>query len=474
MRTLAPVLTVALVFTGIIIWLFVFNWLTYSSLATLDAENQEIEATIMTEADTIDVDAYYWNEPHHRYDVHHPDPYFVQIFDERGRLLRASDNIRVFPSGTFPTELLTDQSSSGWPVQHLRMFRIADKQLYHRTEPIRDQSSKLLGYIQVSRYDPGVFDIMRRTTYYILSGIVLALLVLLGIVWWSARRVVAPLELITEDAHSLSPIQHGQRINVPAVSDRETAFLATSINNLLDRLERTFQEMQRFTSDAAHQLQTPLTILKGHVSVALKRQRSPEEYQKTLRVLRVQIEGLIRLVHSLLQLARLERDEEMPISEPIDLVAVTADAARYHKRQAEDKGLEFVMQLPANAWIKGDVNFVQQIVKNLLENAVKYTEKGRIDVAIEKEKESILLVIKDTGVGMSTEVLQHATDRFYRAPSIRAASIPGSGLGLALVSQIVARQNGILSIDSTPGEGTIVKVTFHHVHYAPDPVEALS
>ncbi|MFK7844440.1 MAG: sensor histidine kinase [Rhodothermales bacterium] len=460
MLTLGPVLSLSLVLMGIFAWLFAYSWLTYSAQAILDVEIREIANQIVSENGEREVDNYYWGEPHHRYDTEHIDPYFLQVFDENGRLIRASDNIRFFASHTYPSRLLPFQAASAPLIQRLRMFRVRERNLYYRTRPFSDPNNRLLGYIQVARYDPGIAATMRRTTYFILGSLGPVLLGLLAIVWWSARSVVTPLELITNEARTLSSSRLDKRITIPDVSDNETALLATALNDLLVRLEQSFEEMQRFTADAAHELQTPLTVLKGHINVALRRDRSTASYKETLRVLLTQTEDLIRLVHNLLQLARLERGDRLLIPQPVDLVSVVREAATHFKKHATEKGLGFEVDLPDNAWIKGQDSFTHEIVANLLENAIKYTDTGSIYASVQVNGETVKLNIKDTGAGMTKEVLKHATDRFYRAPTSSAKEIPGSGLGLALVKQILDREGAQLHIDSSVNEGTEVVITF--------------
>ncbi len=406
------------------------------------------------------VEAYNWYEPHHRYDVQHIDPYFLQIFDNNGRLLKASDNIAFFTSGAYPSRLLAYQTPADRMIQRLRLFTVDDKRLYYRTKPFHSESGKLLGYIQVARYDPGISSTMNRTAFFILGGIALLLMGLLGIIWWGAQRVVAPLEQITREANELSSTGLNLRINVPQDSDIETALLATTLNELLTRLERSFVEMQRFTADAAHELQTPLTIIKGHINVTLRRERTPVEYKKTLRVLLEQTEGLIHLVSNLLQLARLDADENDLTSEAVDLVSVVSRVVEQLNPLATEKNIEIKVVAPGETWIGGHVSFIQEIVSNLVENAVKYTACGQIRVEIQQKQEQVILLVRDTGMGMTENDLLHASDRFYRAPTSNVQGIPGSGLGLALVEQIVAKLKGTFSIESSPGNGTTVKISF--------------
>ena len=460
MGTMGPALTIAMILIGVFAWIFFYGWLTYSSQATLDLEITEVANSIIQKDGALEPEAYYWDEPHHRYDTQHIDPYFLQIFDANGYLIRASDNIDFFPPRSYPSRLLPYHTSIDNPIQRLRMFEVASKRLYYRTSPIYNSTNQVLGYVQVARYDPGIRAIMTRMSIIVLVALVPILCGLLGLAWWSAKRVVAPLEAITKEAQSLSPHHLSHRINIPENSDRETELLAQTLNEQLGRLEQAFEEMKRFTADAAHELKTPLTVLKGHISVAMRRERTVEEYKTTLHILHDQTEGLIKLAQSLLLLARLDETEETIASEEFDLVPVVCKAISPFSDQAKTKSLHFSTSLPQSAYIQGQPDMLHEVITNLCDNAVKYTHEGSIQVEVCDHGDQVVLSVKDSGIGMAPDVLNHATDRFFRSVSSNANDIPGSGLGLALVKRITEQLGGELDIDSFPSKGTTVTIRF--------------
>ena len=458
--TLGPALALALVLLGMLVWVIVYGLLTYNAQVALEIEIQEIATQVLTGQGTLNINAYTWNEPHHRFQSRHIDPYFVQVFDAQARPLFASDNIRLLAPEAYPARLLAYQTTEDQLIQRLRTFDVGGNLLYYRTEPLYNAAGTLLGYIQVARYEPGIAALMQRTALFLLLGFTPVLLGLLALVWWSARRVVAPLEAITAEARTISPHHLNQRITIPPRADQETTELATTLNAQLTRLEASFEEMRRFTADAAHELQTPLTVLLGHVEIALRRERSPEAYQETLTVLHHEISDLIRLVRSLLQLARLDREDQPLPTEPVDLVTVLRHDATHFRQVAETKGLSFSLTLPDAAWIDAEPHLMHEVVINLLDNAVKYTEQGSIHVSVYEDERAVTLAVEDTGVGMPEEVRRHVTERFYRAPTMDARGIPGSGLGLSLIAQIVAKHHGRITLTSAPNQGTTVRVVF--------------
>jgi signal transduction histidine kinase len=228
------------------------------------------------------------------------------------------------------------------------------------------------------------------------------------------------------------------------------------MNDQLVRLEQAFEEMYRFTANAAHELQTPLTVLRGHVDVALRRTRTPQAYQETLSLLGLEIDKLTRMVRSLLTLARLDREARVLPDESVDLVRLVELEAEPFEKAARSKGLDFRLDVPNSAVVRGQEDLLREVAANVLDNAVKYTPDGYLEVEIVPDGSFVQLSVRDTGIGMTGEDSVHATDRFYRASSVDTLDIPGSGLGLSLAAQIVARHGGELRIDSVPNKGTCV------------------
>jgi signal transduction histidine kinase len=223
-------------------------------------------------------------------------------------------------------------------------------------------------------------------------------------------------------------------------------------------LERSFKETRRFTANAAHELQTPLTILRGHIDVALRRPRTTEAYQDTLRLLGTEIDGQIQMVRALLMLARLDRTYHRNQRQLINLTDLVCTEADRYRTLAETKGLVFELDTKAALQVSGHGDLLREVVANLLDNAIKYTSDGEVTVRLEAVGDQVRLIVQDTGIGMDSEIQAQVTDRFYRATSVQQHGIPGSGLGLSIVSQIVALHEGQVQIDSTPGVGTTVQV----------------
>ncbi len=451
-------LAVALGGLALLIWFTAFAWSNHTARHVIRGEMEGVMADVVSETGTLDASQYAWNEPHHLFKGRHVDPFYLQIFDARGQLVRQSDNIDKFPAEAYPERPLVATTWHDELYDPLRTFRVEEALLYYSTRPILNASGEQVGTIQLAREEPQVGAFQRRMALFLGGGVLLTLLALGGLVWWIAGRVLRPLETITTSTRNLAPDQLNHRIPVPEEADRETAQLARTLNTLLDRLETAFDEMRRFTASAAHELKTPLTALQGHVDVSLRRSRDAASYRDTLGLVRTKIDHLIATVQGLLTLARLDQSGQTAPTEPVDLAAVARQVARAHRSQAEEKELAFDVSASEAVHVAGQEGMLRELVANLIDNAIKYTPQGRVAVTVTADGTAGVLQVRDTGVGIDPEVLPHVTDRFYRASTRETAKVPGSGLGLALVQQIVHWHGGMLDIDAAPDEGTRVTV----------------
>ncbi|MEP0546900.1 MAG: ATP-binding protein [Rhodothermales bacterium] len=437
----------ALLVLGFLVVLGAWAFMNYSSRAYLASEVNNFTAHVVR-GDRLDLDAYPWSEPHHRFTERHIDPHFIQVFDAEGRPLRSSANVarlgESFPARRLPV------TGADPGVGRLRTFEAEGTSFYYLATPLATQQGTPLGYLQIARYEPGIGAMIGRIGFGLAVGYVVALAGLLALLWAVGGRVVRPLEAMTTAARNLSPDRLDQRVPVPPDADRETAELGRALNDALTRLEGAFDEVHRFTADAAHELQTPLTVLLGHVEVALRRERSTEAYRETLRVLQAEAEGLVRTVRGLLALARSEGPSAP--HEFVDLGLLAHEEADAVRPQAEAKGLALTVSAEAGVRVMGHPTLLREAAQNLLDNAVKYTNAGEVRVGVQRRDGHVAFAVEDTGVGIAPELLPHVTARFWRADGVQ--HLPGSGLGLPLVEQVATYHGGRFRIDSEPGVGT--------------------
>lgn len=447
MLRLGLALTLALGTIGVAVWAGAAAWSVLEARRALRFEVQAVQTDIVGPDGAVDPEAYYWDEPHHRFDVERIDPFFLQVFDLDGRLLRASDNVAQFAA--FPTTPLASTAADG-ALAPLATFRLGDQRLYHVTEPLLGPGGRPVGLVQVARFVPALQAHLGRLAAGLAVGLGLSLAALLGLVWAVGGRVVRPLQAITAHAAGLSAATLGERVPVPPNADRETAALATALNGSLERLDEAFAEMKRFTANAAHELQTPLTVLRGHVQVTLRRDREPEAYRETLRLLDDEVAGMIRTVRGLLSLARLDAAAPLP-SEIVDLAQVARDEALAADARARAQGLALHVRADAPALAQGHPDLLREAVRTLLDNAIKYTPSGHVTIAAGTSGGEAWVAVEDTGPGIAPEHRGHAVDRFWRAADVQ--HVPGSGLGLALADRVARSNGGRLTLDGAEPHG---------------------
>ncbi len=276
--------------------------------------------------------------------------------------------------------------------------------------------------------------------------------------YFLARRSLAPVDRMATTAEQITGTRLDARIEVVNPDD-ELGHLARTFNSMLDRLQRAVDELRRFTADAAHELRTPLSVLQAEAEVALRQSRSADEYRRVIEVTLDESKRMGRLADRLLTLCRHDSGLQPMRHEEVQFDALVRDVVDQVRVTAKDKGLELVIAPLAECVIAGDDIQLSQLLFNLLDNAVKFTQPGgKVVVNEEQRNGDVQLVISDTGIGIPHTDLPHVFERFYRADKSRNGQTGGAGLGLAISKAIVEAHRGSIAIDSTLNAGTVVRV----------------
>lgn len=347
---------------------------------------------------------------------------------------------------------------TAWPAQPVTDERVLPGLGEHRVlrKVIESPHGSLLVHVAIPLESLREAQRVLRNTIG-LAGPLMLLVVMAG-GYWLARRALAPMEQITETAQRITAQRLDQRLEVPPVRD-ELSRLAITLNDMIDRLHHSFEEMHRFTADAAHELRTPLTVLRTQLEVALRADRSPEEYREVLGSLHEETVRLCRLASQLLELSREDAGVEAVPFTPVRLDKVLHESLDQVRPAAALKSLRWEAMHSSPTEVFADAHRLQRVFVNLLDNAVKNTPPdGRIRVSVSVTSDSVETIIADTGCGIPAEHLPHLFDRFYRADLART-SPDGSGLGLAICQAIVHAHHGRIELQSTYGQGTTVTVT---------------
>ena len=256
------------------------------------------------------------------------------------------------------------------------------------------------------------------------------------------------------DADQITASRLDRRLEIPNPDD-ELGRLGATLNSMIGRLERSFEEIRRFTADAAHELRTPLTVMRNVAEVALRSPRQPEQYCRVLGDMLEEVERLTRLAEQLLFLCR-EDAGLIPLSATMmRLDDLVRDAVEHMGVVAEAKGLTLQCDHPEACPIRGDADHLRRLHFNLLDNAIKFTPAGgMVSVTLERSDGEARVIVEDAGVGIPPEHLPHVFERFYRVDPARNGEVEGTGLGLAIAQSIAEAHGGSIEMESTVAVGT--------------------
>jgi heavy metal sensor kinase len=305
--------------------------------------------------------------------------------------------------------------------------------------------------------------IVQTTLRYLIALLMSLVMIIVGLAWmgsgWLAREVLAPVETLSVTAARVSGTSLDTRVTLDAPYE-EFQRLAHAFNAMLTRLQKVFEGQRRFVEDASHEIQTPLTVIKGNLEVALQRARTFEEYQEILLGSLGEVERLIALTRSLLTLARYAGDRPPVHLIPLALEPLLRDLVGEATVLADDRGVRLDLDVKPVPSVSGDAGQVKQVLINLLDNAFRHTPRGgTVTVRLESLRGQVTIAVEDTGAGIAPEHLPHLFERFYRADRARARNEGGTGLGLAIVKEIVEAYGGTVRVESEVGKGSIFIVT---------------
>jgi heavy metal sensor kinase len=282
----------------------------------------------------------------------------------------------------------------------------------------------------------------------------IAVSALLG--WLIAGRAIQPLNSVAKAAQNITGSNLSSHIPLRGAGD-ELDHLIDSFNRMTERLNQSFEQIRRFSTDVSHELRTPLTAIRGQLEVALFTAETPEQYREAMLNALEDVEKLSSIVRALLLLSQAEAGQLTLQKTPLDLATVAADVVDQFQIPAEEKNVTLTATLEPGAIVSADRTQIERLLSNLLSNAIKYTPSGgtvRVLVGAAASPGWAQLVVEDTGTGIPAQNLPHIFDRFYRVRTPQTSVVPGLGLGLSFVAWIVEVHGGRIDVASTEGEGS--------------------
>lgn len=271
-------------------------------------------------------------------------------------------------------------------------------------------------------------------------------------------RPLRPVVVLTEQAERVGRKELGERLPVIPTGD-ELERLSLSLNRMIERLEAALTHNHRFSADASHELRTPLTIIRGELESLIQTPSLPAHVMEGIGSALEESTRMVRIVHSLMTISRLDCGGEQIELIPVDLVDIVRVTLDHMSLLAEEKRISLSIKAEQPTYVTGDPMRLKQIVVNLVDNAIKYTpDGGAVNVSVTSEKKTARIEVSDTGIGIPAASLPLVFDRFYRTDQARTRESGGTGLGLSIVKAICDVHGGAASVESIEGKGTAVCV----------------
>jgi signal transduction histidine kinase len=386
-----------------------------------------------------------WEEEEHQEVQFHP--IFIEIVDAAGRQIDRSPNL-----GNLRLSFRIDQTKTD-----VAYFEFLGGQELRQLQTTLRDGDKIEGYLLVAtsfEESRNLLDNLRTILFVLYPLILLSLFLAMRFL---AGKSIEPVDKITKRAKLISQNNLNERIPLPVKND-EIKALAVAINGLLERLEDAMNRERQFTSDASHELRTPISILKGNFEVLIRKPREQAEYVSKIKSGLAEIEKLDGIIDQLLDLARFQR-EKWDIHE-IEIGSIAAEVAEFVSK-SNGRQITVDCQSEEPIYVNSNEKSLFIILNNLIRNAVKFSQPDTpVLVEIWKQQSSVVLEVKDKGIGMEEQSLSHVFSPFFRENSTELGKVPGSGLGLSIVKKLCDHLGIAISLSSLKGKGTTVRLVF--------------
>ena len=444
-NVMAVALTTAMVFLAI--YLVVYNT-AYSHLdEDIEIESEEVISNLDWRHDSIIINRMpEWDEAEHK--QIEVNPTFLQITNLQGAIIFRSTNL-------IENQFLNVAHK---PDETFYNGVIGNKRIRLGEFPIINESGKTIGRLTIA--------VSQQESFNILNNLIWVLVIsfpLVGVVQFFASSVAAskaikPVHQLIRTASGISDSNINNRLVLPRHKD-ELYELTLTINELLNRIEKSIHMQKQFTSDASHEIRTPLSAIRGMLEVLIRRQREPRVYEQKIEEVISQVDRLDGLLEQLLQLARIDSDNMVANYKSLNLSHLISNRQNKWSLEAAEKKILLHVNIPDQVMVLGDPLYLELILDNLLNNAIKYgIENGNI--FLDWNQKLRILSVHDDGIGISAEQLPNVFNRFYRSDESRSSQVRGNGLGLSIVKKLADLQHITLTATSQIDKGSTFTIEF--------------
>jgi signal transduction histidine kinase len=313
-------------------------------------------------------------------------------------------------------------------------------------------------YLQASQFKDQIYEPIKKIRWIIYYGMFISIGLVVIVSIWISRYMTKPITQIKNAAQNIADGDVDREINIER--NDEFGTLATSLDQMASKLRADTEQIKQFAkkqrqffADITHEIRNPLHTISGALEMLELESLSSEKKQKYIRSAKKQTQRISRLFKDLKTLQRYDSDEYFVEMQEFDLAPIADHIEELYAERADEKKIDLnIDHHPCK--VIGDPGKVEQVIDNLISNALKYTNNGSVNLRYEESNELVTISVQDTGIGISDEHLNRLFDRFYRTDKARSRDKGGTGLGLAVVKSILNAHNSDINVESKVGEGT--------------------
>ncbi len=396
------------------------------------------------------------------FDVFSSPPIYVQAVNPEGVVRRTSSNLGGETLPELPDAIAAAlQGNAVW-----RDVQTADAHLRILSTPLALGGRTIIGVLQVGTSLDNIDQTLHQLLTILGVAGLFAIILSAGLGFFLADRALSPIDRITQTALEITRTEDlSRRIQQVGPQD-EVGRLATTFNEMLERIDRLFRTQQRFIADVSHELRTPLTVIRGNLDILRRTNPAPateggngrhqELLDESLSAMEQEAGRMARLINDLLLLAQADAGVHLH-RELVEIDCLLLDVYRQGQALANGVDLQFIAD--DRSLVKGDPDRLKQLLLNLVDNAIKYTPQGgQVSLRLARRDGWVRIDIADTGVGIPAADLPHVFERFYRVDKARTRQHGGTGLGLSIARWIADAHGGHIDVESEVGEGTTFSV----------------
>ncbi len=435
----------------IILSIFSFSLYKAIEISTLDKFQATLKVIILDvtddlkEKETIS-DAVLNEEKEYNF-----EPLYIRILDN-------NTHRKIIQTTNFPEDIENDDIYLNKLKENIITFEEQNNYLLSRIKIDFNNSQKVI--IEVATTKDMLWSHLDNLLY-ILSFII-PIVLIFAIIGGNflIYKSFTPIEKILEELKNISATDLSARLKSSNNQD-ELNDLITEINNLLGRLESSFERISQFSSDASHELKTPLTIIKGEIEIALRKDRNIEEYKQSLRTSLDEVIVIEKTINDLLFLAKNEKDLILENMEILYFDEIIDESINEVKNFAKLNNIKIKFDLIETSEFHGYSNLLKIAIKNILKNAIQFSHNNsEIIVKSYKEEGFFNISIQDFGIGIPLNEQEKIFEKFYRTDKSRSKNSGGTGLGMSIVKKIIHIHKGYIKVESIENIGTTIFISF--------------